>query len=476
MDNSNNSPIIQWLNDTTQVKDWSNFIPEFSTLPDKLQIKFLRTIMECHKNEHKKITRGDFLRLITPSRDINIGIYFIIKILLHLKDHKSFPTWNDLYGFFKEITPDINSHKILSLDEGAGLFDRCTGRYTLNWYNDNYSNDDIAFSIRIKNDYSSKISILPTKDKNTWRHRLSLIKYNIPSCQYNVETRTWNADPSAYMNVVQFAKEQQVILRWENDAQHSYCFNLRYNTSEPFFCEGRHWENKHKKLPVWWCYGAGCYENNIHLHNKKDEYTLYDFIYILKLQDTLQYKDTKGYTVPDGNYVRFMSILNWFNQAQTHLFCKECGKILEPYYISDFHAHTITEFECINPVCCQKNNKIYLNHCFNGECHNIIDSRETKQCPNGKYICKSCGVCCSSYMFRNKTATSKFQSLHWENQEFYCPICGEKLVQVADKYKHSNTYKCFYDNYEIKIDSRKYTKALNDCIKKRKYYKAICVR
>lgn len=467
MNNSNKPPIIQWLDGTIKVKDWSLFIPEFPALPYNYQIIFLRIIMDWHKCKNKKITKKDLLRLIATPKGINIGVYFIIKILLHLKDHRSFPSWNNMYEILKESSPDANNHKILSLDEGAGLFDKCIGRCALNWYYDDNFNDNPAFSINIKNDYSSKISILSTKDDNIWRQRLSLIKQNIPSCQYDVNTRTWNAASNTYMNVIQFAKEQQAILSWENDTQHHYCFNnLTFDINKPFFCEGRYWENMHKKLPGWWCYGGACYKNNIHQHSKREEYTLYDFIYILQLQETLDYKDTKGYIVPNGNYVRFMSVLNWFNRAQTHLYCKECGKVLEPYYISNFHAYTITEFECRNPICRQKNIKIYLNHCFNGECHNIIDSRETKQCPNGKYICKSCGVCCSSYMFRNKMATSNLQTLHWENQEFYCPLCGERLIQVTQ-----SKYKCSNDNYEIKIDvtrqSRQYTKALKDSIRDR---------
>ena len=465
-------PIMQWLKGAIQVKDWSKFIPDFPTLPDNYQIAFLRTIMQWHKCKYKEITKDDLQQLVIIPQKINIGVYFVIKILLHLKDCQSFPTWNDMYSFIKEVSPYSNNYKILSLDIGAELFDKCQGKQSLNWYNDDYqnSNDDPDFSIRIENDYSSKISIQSIKDKAIWQKRLSLIKQQIPSCWYDAETRTWSIPPESYMAVIQFAKEQRAILNWDNDKQHSYrfnWFNKALYRNLPAFCEGRYWENKSKKLSCWWCYGSSCYENNIHQHNDINEYTLYDFIYILGLQEFLRCKDAKGYIVPDGNYIKFMSVLNWLNQAQEHLYCKECGQILEPYYVANYHAHTITEFKCDNPTCGQKDIKIYLNHCFNGQCQNIIDSRETKQCPNGKYICTSCGVCCSNYMHRSFILN--FINPHWENQEFYCPKCGGRLSQIPE-----SKYKCSNDGYEIKIDitnsSRQYTKALKICIKNKKSF------
>lgn len=193
------------------------------------------------------------------------------------------------------------------------------------------------------------------------------------------------------------------------------------------------------------------------------------------LQEFLRCKDVNGYIIPDGDYIKFMSVLNWINRSQEHLYCKECGKILEPYYVANYHARTITEFKCDNPICSQKDIKIYLNHCFNRECYNIIDSRETKQCPNGMYICFKCGVCCSNSILKRKveiglrSSDRLFQHPHWENQEFYCPKCGGRLSQITE-----SKYKCPNDGYEIRIDitnsSRQYTKALKACIKNKKSF------
>lgn len=92
---------------------------------------------------------------------------------------------------------------------------------------------------------------------------------------------------------------------------------------------------------------------------------------------------------------------------------------------------------------------IYLNHCFNRtKCKSIIDSRDSKQCPNGQYICPECGGCCSTENFRNRISnlvmTGGFVSPwlenfvksslgHWERGEYFCYSCGAKMeIDDAD--------------------------------------------
>ena len=77
--------------------------------------------MQWHKCKYKEITKDDLQQLVIIPQKINIGVYFVIKILLHLKDCQSFPTWNDMYSFIKEVSPYSNNYKILSLDIGALL-------------------------------------------------------------------------------------------------------------------------------------------------------------------------------------------------------------------------------------------------------------------------------------------------------------------------------------------------------------------
>lgn len=481
-------PIMQWLKGAIQEKDWSKFIPDFASLEERYQIAFLRTIMEWHKYGYKKISGDDLKRLVAAPERININVYFVIKILLHLIEYKVFPNWTELYGFLKESSPYNNNRKILSLDIGSQLFDRCKGRMSLGYLHNPDGNDPL-FTIEIQPDYSSNIYINKSRRNNDFKDRVSLIKQLFPQRKYNSEIKSWIIPDHSYRLVIEFAQTYDAELVWlgenirtrevkqddnmqDNDkisigeTLTSYHFYKNRRSYIPWLCEGRRGEIRSKKLPCWWCYGTSCYANNIHQHKDDiDEYTLYDFIYILNLQESMRCPDTKGYIIPNGNYIKLMSTLNWINQAQSHLYCKECGRILEPSDVSSYHAHTITEFICRNISCSQKDVRIYLNHCFNSNCQNIIDSRETKQCPNGKYICKKCGICCSNYMFRNRPNAGPLRIPHWENLEFYCPICGAKLRQtnIDNKYEKYK-YECQNDDYMIMVDlseeQKNYSKSL----------------
>lgn len=522
------TPVMQWLKGEIQVEDWSKFISNFPTLPDNYQIAFLRTIMQWHKDKIKLISKIDLQKLIIAPQNVNIGVYFIIKILLHLMNYYTFPTFTNLYLYLKEVNSYANKHKILSLNIGAVLFERCEGLRYLKKYNFNDDNNQYApeffVAIEVK-DFSSKIRILKDEDRDIWQERLNILRQfrqQNPLCQYDPEKKAWLVPAEYYKSVLSLAQKHRTILTWNNNIfrqeiikelklidDNNYNNSLallrqKYNKWEeyryidkfvkvynscsfdeaievlqeeymplnvcvvdrqaknnldklPIFCEGRYWENRYK-VPGWWCQGNHCLENRVYQHNDIDKYTLYDFIHILGLQGALPSLDTKGYVLLNGNYIQFMSILNWFNLAQEHLYCQECGGILEPYRVSNYHAHAITEFKCDNPYCTQRGIKIYLNHCFN--CGEIIDSRETKQCPNERYICKNCGICCSNYMFQRKKNNDikvpTFLHPHWEWAEFYCPICGERLKII----KAMMEYKCPNDDYIIEINNKYYTRNL----------------
>lgn len=109
-----------------------------------------------------------------------------------------------------------------------------------------------------------------------------------------------------------------------------------------------------------------------------------------------------------------------------------------------FATQAVTEFTCTHNGCEMNGVSIYLNHCFNrSKCKSIIDSRDSKQCPNGQYICPECGGCCSTENFRNRISnlvmTGGFVSPwlenfvksslgHWEKSEYYCSDCGALMA------------------------------------------------
>src|SRR5690606_30752844 len=93
--------------------------------------------------------------------------------------------------------------------------------------------------------------------------------------------------------------------------------------------------------------------------------------------------------------------------------------------------------------------QVYLTHCLNKKCSNVIDSRVGKKCSNGFIICNKCGSCCSNEQFIRRVENLKIngksipQTLidliegkkgHWEKLDCYCYVCQEKLIEKKGFY------------------------------------------
>lgn len=118
--------------------------------------------------------------------------------------------------------------------------------------------------------------------------------------------------------------------------------------------------------------------------------------------------------------------------------------MLEPTEQQHYNARRITYFKCNNKNCSEFGKQIYINHCFQDGCNNVIDSRDAKKCPHGFVICTQCGVCCSEHQFTKKIAaripiSKRIEKLyqnhefHLENNQFYCPECGVSLQQEPNE-------------------------------------------
>ena len=215
------------------------------------------------------------------------------------------------------------------------------------------------------------------------------------------------------------------------------------------FCEGRKLEKKYEDgLTRYWCRNSYCYKDWIAPHDDWREFTMYDFCRILNFD--LRETDYAGYISEYGKYLKFVSLINRFNQFAEHLYCRECGHLMMPSKGMTNLGVTISSYyECGNNDCAQKGNKIYLSHCLNPECQDPIDERDSAKCPNGWVICKTCGTCCSSaerkrrYEFlRQHRPESILDSLryavennvgHMEKEEYYCPKCGTALEAVIGR-------------------------------------------
>jgi hypothetical protein len=220
-------------------------------------------------------------------------------------------------------------------------------------------------------------------------------------------------------------------------------YPYRSDETPHHFCECRmSKELSRERQPFFWCSNKPCYRPAVRFHSNEEweQYTILDFLRILQIPT--DYIKQNGETIKNGYFTFLSSTLESFANFYEHMKCRKCSQLLRPVDIGNFGKQAITEFECTNASCELNGLHIYLNTCFNIKCGGIIDSRDSKRCPNGQYICPKCGQCCSHAEFTRRLSnlqktgghiSSHLIYLinnncgHLEKGEFYCYKCGKKL-------------------------------------------------
>jgi hypothetical protein len=208
------------------------------------------------------------------------------------------------------------------------------------------------------------------------------------------------------------------------------------------FCEGRKSKDldNNYNLPFWWCRNSKCFNPCHAEHNVSDwkNYTLRDFLRILNIQ------------YDEESYDTFLGWVNRINTLLSRLNCRGCGKILKPNNQTNYSFYRVNSFKCDNENCNHKE-IVYLNHCLNGKCKYLIDSRDSVKCENGMYICSNpeCGDCCSTEVFASRIQSlklngqpvpSKLQylvdnNLGHKGRISFCYKCGHSLKGGWEKYE-----------------------------------------
>ena len=232
------------------------------------------------------------------------------------------------------------------------------------------------------------------------------------------------------------------------------------------YCEGRPAQklDDYVGKEFLWCRNSKCFSECVKEHSKENwqSYTLLDFCRILGIEtDSV---DSEGRKVKYGKYLSFSSIINRANSIIEHLYCRECGEMLEPVQVSNYYTHLVTHFHCTNKSCGKHHEKIYISKCFNWKCNGVIDDRDTKKCPNSWNICPECGSCCSNRIAQQRINNCNEVGIrpnpyfidfinnirgHLEKRLFYCWKCGKLTTQVGD-----GIFEC--PNCGVKYERRKY--------------------
>lgn len=182
-------------------------------------------------------------------------------------------------------------------------------------------------------------------------------------------------------------------------------------TSEPVLC-------KKSGLEFWWCENSQCYDvcRKKHSPEQWQNYTLEDVLQILKIP----YQEVQ--------YEILLNVINRVNRFLEHLSCRKCNSILKPKGKANYAFFGVTMFSCKNQDCEDHAKDIYLSHCLNGQCEDIIDSRDSVKCKThgyedecGWYICKNCNACCSSEKLKARAGyLANF------GQEYKCHLEGHR--------------------------------------------------
>ena len=472
--------VILWVLDKDNFFDFELLKQKFIYFAPDEQIRIVRKLFSLKANRQfdltieklEQLTRFDLDLYKTnlkfyPDIPIDISTDVVIKALSSYQKNNRFFVESELLTV---ILNDIKLDKTRRFGL-ANYFEKCLGRLTAE-YNWNRNGEiskvkygDNKFYFAISFEYDPNI--------------VEAVK-SLPGRKWNNETKVWGVPSQYETEILNFAKEHRFFLNFEGSnytnnihlAEFKRTIKQGYSEAPNIpngiaFCEGRLANKPHEifKKEFWWCGGQPCYSKceTIHKTDEWEKYTLLDFCEILDLNTDETNK--MGDYISKGHYYQFIALINRFNRLLEKLYCQDCNHILYPsdFGTGHFAAHTVVRFQCRNDAC-SNNDEVYLNHCLNGQCNCIIDSRVSKRCDNGLFICDNCGSCCSHNMLERRLSNLKLtggyihdnlvkcvnEKLgHLERGEYYCYKCKSEMTEIS-----SDIFQCL--NCNVKYDTTKY--------------------
>lgn len=187
------------------------------------------------------------------------------------------------------------------------------------------------------------------------------------------------------------------------------------------------------------CQGDMCFVTSI---KRTSDWKAYKLIHLLEIIGYNVLDDTEAGLMPNQVYNQFAFQINKANRFYKNLVCRECGHILFPYNYNNSKKLEYNRFKCISPTCSEYNKEVKLTFCHTCK-KGLIDSRDSKKCPNGLHICPDCGSCCSNAFFE-ALATAKRRrgesipvylarsigNGHLDRGMIFCSKCGSQKVDV----------------------------------------------
>ena len=408
---------------------------------------------------------ADLYRIISaqhPEVPIDVSSEIIIKSLVNISEKGNFLSDKDVLTIVIQAA-QINKNENFKI---GCYFDECCGRIIYRWD----GNRRVNGCIKQINDSWFCVSIYPYVEERVYSRGMGYHTESVWNSSFhqavdavkNITGRRWNA-ANSYWEVPLEEKEKLYEIADEYGFEiegtknpHMKKFKME-NEGRPArvnYCEGRPAQklDDYVRKEFLWCRNSKCFSECVKEHSKEDweKYTLLDFCRILGINtDSV---DSEGRTVKYGKYLSFSSIINRANTIIEHLYCRECGEMLEPTQVANYYTHLVTHFHCTNKSCGKYHKMIYISKCFNWKCNGVIDDRDTQKCPNGWNICPECGSCCSNRIAQQRIDNCNEIGIrpnpyfidfinnrrgHLEKREFYCWKCGKLTTHISD-----SVYEC----------------------------------
>lgn len=292
--------------------------------------------------------------------------------------------------------------------------------------------------------FKKALSVFKEKESNeVYRRTVASLKKELKTNEYNGEYFELDYDRQQLVRLISRYYFKETLKDDDDDTRRDF-LTLSYTGNFKPYCAPTLSETNNPAidLPFFWCRGKECFHNNLAdqtLAEQNDwhHYSLYHMVEIIGF--------TKLHMTPGGyepdNVVRvFIAVANKAMQKFKRLKCRGCGHLLFTDKSSGFNRHNY--YSCINPNCPEVRIPVYLNYCYKCK-KGLIDSRDTKRCPNGWYICPTCLACCNDeqyerqaqrYRILNRPVPERIARMlghgHNDKGEYFCPECGGPIEIV----------------------------------------------
>lgn len=410
------------------------------------------TGMKCsaHKCEYIEEIFEEDLRIV-PTEKIELLDLFLNKhvvdndqnkgVVVDIHDISFSKLLTRINGFVSEHILNNGLYTIESKDlstEIGKIVKECSLPISMRIYPQDYPIIGVPYDIilGIKGQYEVKRRCIESLSKEL---QAELQKYEYFEVPYN-ENKLKELKSLYYSNHVQCIDKSKI-----KDEQKSF-LKSKGKSKDYLFCAPELAKEKNKaiNLPFFWCRGTECFCNSLQRQTLNDctSWRRYSLFHMAEIMGYPKIHDTEAGYEPDIIIRKFIFTANRVLKKFNRLKCRSCGHLLYSEKSNGYNRYSY--YSCINRTCKEYMKPVYLNYCY--KCKTgLIDSRDSKQCPNGWYICPECNSCCDDDQYERlaqryiiehrpipERIKSKYRCGHNDKYIYFCHKCGSKLENTQD--------------------------------------------